>query len=153
MFFHTIVGFIFPWILGVYLIRNQTRIFVIIYPVGAAIAFLINKIGFNYFWKMNEDFVELSFPSLPYDIGLFPILSCFFICIIHYKKVPFLITFLVFILGESFFELLLVMLGKLDYLNGWNIYWTAASYGISLLMTYVYYKIALKYFSLNKQLD
>ncbi|MBT2615137.1 MULTISPECIES: CBO0543 family protein [unclassified Bacillus (in: firmicutes)] len=152
MFFHTIVGFIFPWILGVYLVRNQTRIFIIIYPVGAAIAFLINKIGFNYFWKMNEDFVELSFPSLPYDIGLFPILSCLYICVIYYKKMPFLITFLVFTLGTSFIELLLVILGKLDYLNGWNIYWTAVSYGISYLTIYGYYKLVLKYFSFNKQM-
>jgi hypothetical protein len=48
MIFHIIVGFIFPWLLGAYLVKNQTKLFIIFYPIGVATSILVNEIGFNY---------------------------------------------------------------------------------------------------------
>ncbi|MBT2668879.1 hypothetical protein J7J00_26115 [Bacillus sp. ISL-4] len=62
-----------PWILGIYLFRNQPRLFITFYPIGVAVASLINEIGFNFFWKIDKDFQELSLPSIPYDLGIYPI--------------------------------------------------------------------------------
>ncbi|MDQ0883684.1 CBO0543 family protein [Peribacillus sp. V2I11] len=145
MLFHIIVGFILPWILGIYLFRNQTRLFITFFPIGVAVATLINDIGFNYFWEMDKNFKDLSLPSIPYNLGLYPILCCLFICSIHYKKMSTLITFLVFSLVTSFFESLIVLLGKLEYRNEWNIYWSAVSYLMVYLIIYGYYKLVRKF--------
>lgn len=145
MFFHIIIGFILPWILGAYLFKNQTKLFIIFYPVGVATSILINEIGFNYFWKMDIVFQESSLTSIPYDVGLYPILGCLFICVIHYKKMPILITFLVFTLVTIFGEYILVFLEKLVYRNGWNIIWTGVSYLLAYSIFYVYYKIVCKF--------
>jgi hypothetical protein len=144
MLFHIIVGFILPWVLGVYLFRNQTRLFITFFPIGVAVATLINDIGFNYFWEMDKNFKDLSLPSIPYNLGLYPILCCLFICSIHYKKMSTLITFLVFTLGTSFLESLIVLLGKLEYRNEWNIYWSSVSYLMAYLILYGYYKLVRK---------
>ncbi|MCM3673262.1 hypothetical protein M3699_05055 [Peribacillus simplex] len=145
MLFHIIVGFILPWILGIYLFRNQTRLFITFFPIGVAVATLINDIGFNYFWEMDKNFKDLSLPSIPYNLGLYPTLCCLFICSIHYKKMSTLITFLVFSLVTSFFESLIVLLGKLEYRNEWNIYWSAVSYLMAYLIIYGYYKLVRKF--------
>lgn len=117
MFFHIIIGFILPWILGIYLFNKHRRLFIIFYPIGTATSFLINKIGFSYFWKMDNDLYSIS-----YDLGLYPIACCLFIYSIHLKKMSTLNTFLIFTLGTNFLELLIVLLSKLEYRNGWNIY-------------------------------
>lgn len=149
MLFHIIVGFMFPWILGVYLVRNETMLFIIFYPVGVATSILINEIGFNFFWRMNIVFQELSFTGVPYDLGLYPILCCLFICVIHYKKMPILITFLLFTLGTTFAEYILVCLEKVVYRNEWNIIWTGFSYLLVYWILYVYYKLVRKFILLN----
>ncbi|WP_396020855.1 CBO0543 family protein [Bacillus sp. SD075] len=148
MLFHIIIGFILPWILGIYLFNNHRRLFIIFYPFGSTISFLINKIGFSYFWKMDNHLNSIS-----YDMGLYPIACCLFIYIIHFKKMSTLITFLIFTLGTNFLEHLIVLLGKLDYRNGWNIYWSAASYLLAYLIVYVYYKLVIKHFPLNKRIN
>ncbi|MGE7650749.1 CBO0543 family protein [Peribacillus frigoritolerans] len=144
MLFHIIVGFILPWVLGLYLFRNQTRLFIIFYPIGSTVSFLINEIGFTYFWEMGNVFAPIW-----YDLGLYPIACCLFICSIHFKKMSTLPTFLVFTLGTNFLELLIVLLGKLEYRNGWNIYWSAVSYLLAYLIVYGYYQLVRAYFSFN----
>ncbi|MEK4012789.1 hypothetical protein [Peribacillus sp. FSL M8-0224] len=149
MLFHIIVGFILPWILGAYLVTNQTKLFITFYPVGVAISILLNEIGFNYFWRMDIVFQESSLTGISYDLGLNPILGCLFICVIHYKKLPFLITFLVFPLVTTFGEYILVCLEKIVYRNEWNIIWTGVSYLFAYSIFYVYYKLVCKFILLN----
>jgi prepilin signal peptidase PulO-like enzyme (type II secretory pathway) len=149
MLFHIIVGFILPWIVGVYLFKKQKKLFIIFYPIGAATSFLINEIGFNYFWRMDKTFEELSLASVPYDLGLYPILCCLFICTIHYKKIPILITFLVFTFEITFAEFIAVLLEKLVYRNKWNIIWSGVSYLTSFFIVYVYYKLVRKFIYVN----
>ncbi|MGE7760416.1 CBO0543 family protein [Peribacillus sp. NPDC097895] len=148
MFFHIIIGFILPWILGIYLFKKHRRLFIIFYPIGSATSFMINEIGFTYFWKMDKTLASFS-----YDLGLFPIACCLFICSIHLEKLSTLTSFLIFTLGTDLLELSIVLLGKLDYRNGWNIYWSAVSYLLAYLIVYGYYKLVLNYFSFNKRLD
>ncbi|MES1038925.1 hypothetical protein [Peribacillus simplex] len=148
MLFHIIVGFILPWVLGLYLLRNQTRLFIIFYPIGSATSFLINGIGFAYFWKMDKELVAIL-----YDIGFYPIACCLFIASIHFEKMTVITNFLVFTLGTNFFEFVIVLLGKLEYRNGWNIYWSAVSYLLAYLIVYGYYKIVQKYFAFKTSND
>ncbi len=146
MLFHIIIGFILPWILGIYFLKKHIMLSIIFYPIGAATSFLINKIGFSYFWKMDNDLYSIS-----YDLGLYPITCCLFVYNIHLKKMSTLTTFLIFTLGTNFLELLIVLLGKLDYRNGWNIYWSAVSYLLAYLIVFGYYKLVLNYFQFNKR--
>ncbi|MFK2825958.1 hypothetical protein QYG89_09815 [Bacillus sp. B190/17] len=149
MLFHIIIGFILPWILGVYLFKNQTKLFLLFYPIGTASSFFINDIGFNYFWKLDHTFEELSLSAIPYNLGVYPILVCLFVCSIYYKKMPIIAAFLVFILGTTFAEFIVLLLEKVKYRNGWNIFWTGVSYLLHYLIVYIYYRSIRKFILLN----
>lgn len=75
--------------------------------------------------------------------------SKLFICVIHYKKMPILITFLVFTFVTTFGEYILVCLEKIVYRNEWNIIWTGVSYLFTYSIYYVYYKLVRKFILLN----
>ncbi|CAH0313458.1 hypothetical protein SRABI96_05105 [Peribacillus sp. Bi96] len=66
MLFHIIIGFIFPWIVGGYLLRNHTSLFTIFYPSTTATSFFINEIGFNYFWKMSINEWNVNWSGFSY---------------------------------------------------------------------------------------
>lgn len=94
---------------------------------------------------MDKTFEELSLTSLPYNLGLYPILYCLFICTVHYEKMPILMAFLVFTIGITFGEFIAVLLGKLEYRNEWNIIWSGVSYLTAYLIVYLYYKLVRKF--------
>jgi len=149
MIFYIIVGFIVPWIVGIYLYFKNPKFMLIFVPIGMATAFLINDWGFNYFWKLKHSFKDLSLSALPFNLGLFPILCCLFIGTIHYKKFSVFWAFIVFTFGTTLMEFCVLLSRELTYRNGWNISLTAVSYFSAYIITFIYYKLIQKYDILN----
>jgi len=51
MTFNIIIGFLIPWILGIYLCNKEKKLFLVIYPFGCTISYIINMIGVYFkFW-------------------------------------------------------------------------------------------------------
>ncbi|MEH7403642.1 hypothetical protein V7148_22055 [Gottfriedia acidiceleris] len=151
MFLYIIIGFIIPWILGVYLFIKMPKLIIIFVPIGIAIAFLINTVGFNYFWRLKHSYNELSLSALPFDLGIYPILTCLFIISIYYKKLKVYLAIIIFTVSTTLFELLGHVKHQVIYRNGWNIYWTSVSYFVAYLLIYFYYKLVNKYEVLNRR--
>jgi hypothetical protein len=140
-----IFGFIIPWFFGFWLYIKQPKIILLLVPVGSTISFAINQFGFNYFWRFQPIFKNISFSAIPLDLGIYPVLTSFLIYLIHKKILnKFLIIFLF-----SFFTTCIEWLGyimkKVIYLNGWNIFWTFISYTVAYFLGYLYYQILLKH--------
>jgi hypothetical protein len=140
-----IFGFIIPWLFGVWLYMKQPKIVLLSVPIGSAISFTLNQFGFNYFWEFHPHFKNLSFSALPLDLGVYPVLSSFFIYYIHKKSLNRFLIVLLFSFFTTGGEWIVYMLQKVTYLNHWNIFWTYISYTVGYSFVYLYYRVLFKY--------
>lgn len=144
MTFNIIAGFIIPWIFGVCLYFKNKKTLLTITPIGIAFALLYNTIGFHVpFWRLKP-FSLGRMAFIPFDIGAYPILVSYLIYFIKkyniksYKMI-FLFTFLTTVI-----EYIMLLSGKVEYFNGWNLAWTFVSYMTPYITCYIYYLILEK---------
>jgi hypothetical protein len=139
-----VLGFIIPWIFGIYLYKKNKKIILLISPFASVTAFLSNLFGFYFgFWHVTPILKEETLTVLPMCIGLYSVLGSYLIYFIQKKKITPTVLILLFSVFTTLFELFFVLTGKVIYENGWNIYWTFISYLIPYIIGYWYY-LALK---------
>lgn len=140
MIFNIIVGFIIPWVFGIYLYFKDRKTLLTIVPLGAAIALFYNAIGFYVpFWKIND--LSLGrISALPFDLGAYPILLSYLIYFIKSNKTKDYKLILLFSILTTVGEFIGVLMGRVIYLNSWNLGWTFVSYLIPYITGYVYYR-------------
>ncbi len=139
MIFNIIVGFIIPWISGMVFYFIDRKVLFIIAPFQSAIAFTFNSIGVFYgFWSISPHAYG-KFSTIPFDLGVYPILSVY---LIHYIKKtkfnPYLIIIIVTIFTTTL-EWFGILTGRVVYSNGWNLPFTFVSYLIPYLLNYWFY--------------
>ncbi|PAK43356.1 hypothetical protein [Priestia megaterium] len=139
-----IMGFIVPWIFGFMLYKKEPIIVLLIAPIGMTVAFILNDWGSNYFWQFKPTFRDLSLSALPLNIGFYPVLSSFLVYFKIKKKTNTIILLLCFTLFTTGFEGIGLVLGKVEYFNGWNILGTFISYLIAYFIIYGYYRSLVK---------
>ncbi|MCF8566990.1 hypothetical protein LLE49_19910 [Alicyclobacillus tolerans] len=124
MVLNIVCGLFLPWILGVYLYHKHPLTVLTVAPFASVVSFVINTFGFALeFWSLNPPMRIETLSALPLDIGLYPVLGCWYIILVHrYKRFAFLTV--TFALGTTLLEGLGVALGH-------------ASYGKRLLESYV----------------
>jgi hypothetical protein len=134
-----IVALVVPWILILYLYHKDKKVLLTVGPFQSALAFCINGLGFHFgFWDLYP-FGYKDIVHMPFDIGIYPMLSAWMIYFISKKKSnPFAII-LAFSLFTTGIEGIGVLLGRVIYNRGWNIGWTFLSYAIPYLLNYRYY--------------
>lgn len=139
MVINIILGVIIPWIIALIII-DERKIIYYIAPFASALSFLFNDFGFFYFWKLYP-FNLLDLSAIPFNIGLFCLYPCIIIELMRkydisaYIALP--ITSLIITLAEGCG----LLIGRVVYYNHWNIVATYFSYSISLLISYIFYKI------------
>ncbi|WP_426629884.1 CBO0543 family protein [Priestia megaterium] len=113
--------------------------------MGITIAFILNDLGSNYFWQFKPTFRDLSLSALPLNIGFYPVLSAFLIYFKVKKQINTIFLLLCFTLFTTGFEGMGLVLGKVEYFNGWNIIGTFISYLIAYFIIYGYYRSLVKH--------
>ncbi|PQP89656.1 hypothetical protein [Paenibacillus sp. AR247] len=139
LYIQIIGGFIIPWILGLWLIKDRIFLFAF-YPAAVALATTIDIIGSNYFWQFYPHANNKSFSSLPILTGIHPLSACFMLFLIYRKNIWPLPAICFFAGLLTLFEWLAQQVGLLSYFNGWNIFWTFLSYFTPLAVLYLYSK-------------
>lgn len=139
MLFNIVVGFMIPWISGIVFYFKDKKVLFIIAPLQSSIAYTVNSFGvFNHFWSIYPHEYG-KFSTIPYDLGLYPILSVYLIHYIDKTKInPYLL-----IIGATFFTTLLewggILTGRIIYSNDWNLLFTSISYLVPYLINYWFY--------------
>ena len=141
MILNTLIVFIIPWIIALlHLNRKDRLILPLMAPFSSVIAFVINDFGHLFgFWELT--FVSKNWEiaaALPFDMGLYPILSCYMIYFIRKNGHPY-IMILIMTTFTTLSETVFVFFGRVIYGNGWNNYWTFLSYLVPYVLVYVYY--------------
>ncbi|MFD2618424.1 MULTISPECIES: hypothetical protein [Terrilactibacillus] len=81
MLFHILAGFVIPWIIAGFIFRNKIKLLLTFVPAVMAISLLINQFGFNFFWRLDVRFTEISLAAIPYVVGIsYSRLSFYFLC-------------------------------------------------------------------------
>ncbi|WP_088071933.1 hypothetical protein [Gottfriedia luciferensis] len=150
MLIYIFSGLILPWLVGFILLKKVPKIMVVFIPICVAIAFIINTWGFNYYWSLKVKFNELALSAFPFNLGLYPILGCIYICTIYFKKLNIFIAIILFTVTTTLIEFWALSEGHVIYRNGWTIYLTALSYLIAYVVVLGYYKLVLYYGILNE---
>ena len=140
MILNTLIVFIIPWFIAlIHLYRKDRLILPLVAPFGSAIAFVINDFGHLFgFWKLTFVSHWEIIAALPFDIGLYPILSCYMIYFIRKKGHPY-IMILIMTAFTTLSETVFVIFGRVVYGNGWNNFWTFISYLIPYILVYGYF--------------
>lgn len=140
-----ILGFIIPWIFGIWLFQKHKAIVATIAPFTAVIATKVNMIliflDFYHLTPVYEH--EESLSTIPFDIGLYAVLASWMVYLIWKKGKPLLFIFLFGVL-TTLIEWIGILFGKVLYYNGWTLFLTFWSYFIPYSLVFFYYTFLKK---------
>ncbi|MBB6635835.1 CBO0543 family protein [Cohnella thailandensis] len=149
MTFHVLVGFVLPWLVGVFFIKKASKTMLLVFAVTAFLALLFNDIGaYAKWWEMTPHEME-SITTIPYSLGVYPIILTLMYRYVLPRIHPVwfvLLTALVLTLFES----ALVLSRRIEYHDGWNVGWTYVSYVLSVSIVFIYARLLLKAFGIPK---
>ncbi|WP_308635473.1 CBO0543 family protein [Paenibacillus silvisoli] len=143
MALNVLIGFILPWLtVGLYLLKKDIRILVLMFPVGAMVSFATNLFGFHFeLWNMKPFMNEEAYAALPYNFGTFPLLGCLMLHLIDRTRLHPIFWLIACSLCKTGLEGISVWVGRVTYDNGWNIGWTFVSYLAANLIGYAYFHL------------
>ena len=145
MLINVLVGFIIPWIFGIYLFKLKPNILLTIFPIGTVLSHIINSLATEYkLWYISpEKFAAIDY--LLFDIGLYTILPSYLIFFIQkYSRINKYFFILLFTIITTISEFIWLKAGRVSYDNNWTIYHTFFSYLIPYILVYMYYKLLKK---------
>lgn len=145
MLTNILIGFLLPWVLGIWLYRKNKALVATIAPFTAVIATKVNVILIQLdFYHVTPIYCHTESLSLiPFELGLYPVLASGMMYLIWKKGHPF-IQIVLFSLLTTLIELIGLLWGKVIYYQGWNLFWTFWSYLIPYVIVYLYYRLLLK---------
>ncbi|WP_079478962.1 hypothetical protein [Halobacillus salinus] len=129
MAFIIIVGFVIPWITGIYLYKLAPKIFYTTAPITALIAVVLNQAGIHMgLWEVHPMPAIVLLDSLFLDLGIFTIAGAWFTYMLVYKSVNTLLVYILFIAGMTGLEGLALLVETLEYDDTWNFFYTFLMY-------------------------
>lgn len=139
MILNILLGFIIPWIITLIIVQERKIIYYIA-PFASVVSFIINALGFHFFWNLYPFYLR-NLSAVPFNIGLFCLFPCANIQIMRKYNISPYIALSLASLVLTIFELCGKLVDRVVYFNNWNIVTTYFSYFISLLASYIFYKI------------
>jgi len=145
MILNIVLGFVVPWAICImHLYKKEKLLLFLVAPFSSIVAYTINTFGFSFgFWEVIPFPNQKNLASLPFDLGIFPVLASYLIFFIRKIKKPYFVVLLM-TLFTTFLELIFVYFGRVIYGNDWNIYFTFFAYLFAYLFVYGYYKYLMK---------
>lgn len=128
-----------PWIIGILLYKKQKELLRVV-PFVWVISTLVCVWGNHYkFWIVKPERKSKQYlTTMPYNLGLYPILCMFMVYWIEKTKQGLPLVFL-FSLFTTIAEYGLVLRKKVTYRNDWNSLKTFFSYVLPYYFVYRYY--------------
>lgn len=143
MMFNILLGIVLPWIVAVFVVRKAERYIVaVMSPFATTLGYTLNTLwthqGFGYMLpKFPENW---TLAGLPCELGMFPVTVSLFIIMYRRTHKLFLLLTL-FPLVNTSCEGLGLILGKLVYLNGWNLFETYIEYVAGFAANLLYWQL------------
>jgi hypothetical protein len=145
MLLNLVFGLLTPWILSIFILIKDKKILLTIFPFMSMLSYTIISLEHDTkFWTLEPSKYN-ALPSIPYCIGLYPVNACYLIYLIRYTKInPYTLIFC-FSIFTTLEEWIGFLVGKVQYHNGWNIFWTFISYLTPYILCVQYYRLLNKF--------
>lgn len=145
LFIVILLGFIVPWIIGIYLYTKDKKTVAVIAPFSSMLAFVLNEFGIQFGLFQPLPVYELkSFSALFVNAGMFAIEPCIYIYFLRQTKFRPVILNIIISIFATFIEYLLVSAGYIMYSEYWNIIYTYLSFFAAFMIVYLYYLLLVK---------
>mgnify|MGYP005853844677 CR=1 FL=1 len=145
MTFIIIVGFVLPWITGIFLYKKSPKIFYTTAPITALIAVVLNQAGIHVgLWKVNPMPSVMLLDSLFLDLGIFTLSGAWFTYMLVYKTIKPIWVYSLFIGGMTILEGMALLKGTLTYDDEWSFFYTFFMYVGGFLVIGVISKVLIK---------
>ncbi|WP_273852081.1 CBO0543 family protein [Guptibacillus spartinae] len=146
MVFNIVVAFVIPWLAGIFLVKKDFRLFLLIAPFAAFVAVIFDVLGFHFdFWRIDPEYDTEPIAALPMYFGVYPILTGYLFLTLERQSFHPFVVILFFSLITTIIEGIGVWIHLVHYSNGWTIYWTYVSYFLAYIVCYGYYRLLKKY--------
>jgi hypothetical protein len=146
MVFNFVAAFLIPWIAGIYVVKKDVRLFLLIAPFAAFVAIIFDVLGFHFgFWRIDPEYKTEAIAAMPMYFGIYPILTGFLFLTVQRLRFHPLVVILFFSLITTIIEGTGVLIDLVHYANGWTIYWTYVSYLLAYVVCYGYYLLLKKH--------
>ncbi|WP_369803481.1 CBO0543 family protein [Cohnella sp. OV330] len=132
--------------IGLFFIKKASRVMLLSFPISAYLGLLFNDIGVAMkWWSLVPSKLE-SIATLPYSLGLYPVVVSLMYQFVYpkLKATGFIILTAILL---TLCELCFMLLGHVDYEDGWNTGWTLVSYMIACCIVFVNMKLLKKVFN------
>ncbi|MBY0085911.1 hypothetical protein HP567_011480 [Brevibacillus sp. M2.1A] len=140
MLINILLGFVFPWIFGIWLYLQSPKIVLTIGPFASVLSYIVNVWGiYNHYWILTPVLEVKTASVLPMNLGIFPVIACFTYYLILRTRIHPYFWILFFSVAQTILESIAYYFGKVQYFNGWNIGGTFLSYLIPAIITYMYF--------------
>lgn len=146
MLINVIIGWIIPWCIASYFLRQDSSVILLIAPIASVIAFVFDEVGYHMKWWSITPAGSGILSFLPYNLGIFPVVSCLLIYTVRRSSLNSLLLLLLFTFCKTMFEFCLVLSGKVSYAHGWNLGWTFVSYLLACSLCYGWYLMVKRRF-------
>ncbi|MEK3837235.1 MULTISPECIES: hypothetical protein [unclassified Paenibacillus] len=103
MLINVIIGCIIPWCIGSYFLRKDSVVILHIAPIASVIAFAFDEIGYHMKWWSITPTGPGVISYLPYNLGIFPVVSCLLIYTVRRTSLNPLLLILLFAFGKTLF--------------------------------------------------
>ncbi|MBM7615817.1 hypothetical protein [Alkaliphilus hydrothermalis] len=143
--YNWLIGFILPWIAGIYLYKRKAYIMLLITPFASIVSYVFNSFGYFYGFWHSTPLKYGSLSTLPMNIGLFGILGSIYIYTLELKGTPSYLVLLTFTGVTTLMETVWVYLGFVVYKNSWSFGLTFLSYLFAYLLVHWYYLLLKKH--------
>lgn len=144
MLINILLGFVFPWIFGIWLYLRSPKIVLTIGPFASVLSYIVNVWGiYNHYWILTPVLEVKTASVLPMNLGIFPVIACFTYFLIFRTRTQPVLWILFFSVAQTLLESIAYSFGKVQYFNGWNIGGTFLSYLIPAIITYIYFVLLI----------
>ncbi|WP_181348486.1 hypothetical protein [Thalassobacillus sp. CUG 92003] len=145
MVINILFGAVIPWILTALLFLRKPALVILLFPLGAMIAFGLNDWGFRVFWLVSPFHDNPSLPALPFNLGYFPMLACYFGYFNYIRLLETKMLIVVFSLITTSLEFMALLVDKVHFYNQWNIFYSLLVYLLGFSVVVIYVKLLKKY--------
>ncbi|MFB4162255.1 hypothetical protein ACE1TI_00160 [Alteribacillus sp. JSM 102045] len=135
--------FLFPWLLGIWLFKQDKKLFLRLLPFGMVIANVIDLWGhYNNYWVLKPIRKKWQFiTTIPLNLGLYPISGVLMVYLIRKTKErerpsSWIVVFACLL---TIFEFTSKFIGWAAYRNGWNLMKTFLAYLTAYYLVHRYY--------------
>jgi hypothetical protein len=144
MLFNLIIYLVVPLIFAFILYNENSRLFLIVFPLCCVIAFIINNIGITMgFWSIYP-YTNSYSSNILLNIGLYPTVGTYLIYFAHKRKINALMLIGIFAIVSTIFKWIMIIMGRTVYGNGWNLYFTFITFMLSYYFGYLFYLLLVK---------